>query len=72
MIATVHNIIEKHHPTSPNAELLGFFNCGKESGASQPHCHFQMVELTPDQSSMAVPIENLLSHIERDGKEYRT
>lgn len=72
MLASVYLVIDRHRAEHPEAELLGFFNCGKDSGASQPHCHFQMVELVPEDSSMAVPIENLLQHIERDGKEYST
>lgn len=72
MLASVYLVIERHRAEHPQAELLGFFNCGKDSGASQPHCHFQMVELVPEKSTMAVPIENLLQHIERDGKEYST
>ncbi|WFD42495.1 ATP adenylyltransferase [Malassezia psittaci] len=69
LITTAYRIIQQHNPHKPGEEVLGFFNCGKESGASQPHCHFQMVELAPENSNLAVPIENLLKFIERDGKE---
>lgn len=71
MIATAYRIIQAHEPSSPGAEMLTFFNCGQDSGASQPHCHFQLVELTPTEgSAAAVPVENLLNRIERDGKEH--
>ena len=61
MLSLVYNIIMSHTPTRPDAELLGFFNCGPNSGASQPHCHFQLVELTPTEpDSKAVPIETML------------
>ncbi|WFC98410.1 ATP adenylyltransferase [Malassezia yamatoensis] len=69
LITTAYRIIQQHQPVQPDGEILGFFNCGKESGASQPHCHFQMVELAPESSDMAVPIENLFKFIKRDGKE---
>ncbi|WFD31388.1 ATP adenylyltransferase [Malassezia sp. CBS 17886] len=70
MLLLVYRIIRTHTPTAPGAEMLGFFNCGPQSGASQPHCHFQLVELDPVGDGSAVPIESLLSRIERDGKEY--
>lgn len=71
MLALVYRIMQEHTPNEPHAEMLSFFNCGKDSGASQPHCHFQLVELTPTPgSSSAVPIETLLSCIEQDGKEH--
>lgn len=62
MLEMVYRMIVSHMPSSNNAELLGFFNCGPNSGASQPHCHFQLVELTPPENGLkAVPIENMLS-----------
>ena len=61
MLALVYSMITSHTPSSDGAELLGFFNCGPNSGASQPHCHFQLVELTPSENATkAVPIEHML------------
>ncbi|WFD36070.1 ATP adenylyltransferase [Malassezia cuniculi] len=70
MVATVYKIINAHRPTVPGGEVFGFFNCGPQSGASQPHCHFQLVEVAA-QSGEAVPIETLLESIPKDGEEYR-
>ncbi|WFD27482.1 ATP adenylyltransferase [Malassezia nana] len=69
MLAQAYRIIQAH-PTETGSEMLGFFNCGPNSGASQPHCHFQFVELRPcAPGKPGIPIEALLDHIEKDGKE---
>ncbi|KAN0065167.1 bifunctional AP-4-A phosphorylase/ADP sulfurylase [Thecaphora frezii] len=70
---------------SSETELLGFYNCGQVSGASQPHRHLQFIQVpTLDlgkeghddaeieailDSDVKVPVEALLDRIERDGKE---
>lgn len=67
-------------------EMMGFFNCGWESGASQKHCHVQLIEVRreemlpdgvdPEENPPAedaegtIPIERLLASIEHDGSEY--
>lgn len=53
-------------PNSRPENLLCFFNCGPESGASQAHCHLQFVDL---KDGGGVLTERLLDRIERDGKE---
>lgn len=53
-------------PSEDPAQRLCFFNCGPDSGASQPHCHMQFVDL---KEGGGVLIEGLLDRIERDGKE---
>ncbi|KDN45733.1 hypothetical protein K437DRAFT_224121 [Tilletiaria anomala UBC 951] len=72
------------HPMSDDSEMLAFFNCGWDSGASQKHCHLQCIEVRKDdmqQNANAtgtdehdedglIPIEKLLNKIEKDGKEH--
>lgn len=70
MLGLVYKIINAHRPNVPGGEVFGFFNCGAESGASQPHCHFQLIEV-PSQGGETVPIDTLLSRVPRDGEEYR-
>lgn len=53
-------------PSSTPDQRLCFFNCGPESGASQPHCHMQFVDLS---EGGGVLVERLLDSIVRDGKE---
>lgn len=56
-------------------ELLGFYNCGQLSGASQPHQHLQFAEVGGEsedsngENENAIPIESLLSRIPKDGRE---
>lgn len=53
-------------------ELLAFYNCGQDSGASQPHQHIQFAELGGEGDQKArhsIPIEVLLDTIAKDGKE---
>lgn len=70
MLAQAYQILTTYTPSESGNDMLGFFNCGKDSGASQPHCHFQFVELHPAAPAKpAVPIEVLLDQIEKDGKE---
>ncbi|CAO1629521.1 unnamed protein product [Parajaminaea phylloscopi] len=56
-------------PSSSADQRLCFFNCGPDSGASQPHCHMQFVDLS---AGGGVLVERLLDRIERDGKETMT
>lgn len=73
MLAQAYQILKAYTPSESGNEMLSFFNCGQDSGASQPHCHFQFVELRPSAPTKpAVPIEVLLDQIERDGKEMGT
>lgn len=73
MLATAFRMITSHAPQHEAEELFGFYNCGPDSGASQPHCHFQLIEARPtDGSTSAVPIEALLARLERDGQEHGT
>jgi sulfate adenylyltransferase (ADP) / ATP adenylyltransferase len=76
------------HPASEDSELLAFFNCGWDSGASQKHCHVQCIEVRredlrgteatqdsnadeeDDDAEGLIPIEKLLSRIEKDGREH--
>ncbi|WFD23639.1 ATP adenylyltransferase [Malassezia equina] len=70
MLAQAYQILKAYTPSESGNDMLSFFNCGQDSGASQPHCHFQFVELRPSAPTKpAVPIEVLLDQIERDGKE---
>lgn len=41
-------------------DMLGFFNCGPHSGASQPHKHFQLLPLPLTDEEYQVPIERIL------------
>ncbi|EPQ26918.1 uncharacterized protein PFL1_05553 [Pseudozyma flocculosa PF-1] len=82
-LALAYRIVTAHR--SSETELLGFYNCGQLSGASQPHRHLQFVQAPPldlnnDEGDNAdieailesdhkVPVEALLDRIERDGKE---
>lgn len=70
---------------------MGFYNCGWDSGASQKHCHVQVIEVRAEDlkatsaegsapeseenededNTSLIPIERLLSKIERDGSEHR-
>ncbi|PKI84149.1 ATP adenylyltransferase [Malassezia vespertilionis] len=71
MIALVYRIIVAFPAPDSEVQMLGFFNCGEASGASQPHSHFQLVDLQPPANTAeAIPIQVLLDRIERDGKEY--
>jgi ATP adenylyltransferase len=49
-----------------STDILCFYNCGPVSGASQAHCHLQFVNL---KSGGGVLVEELLSRIQKDGKE---
>lgn len=42
---------------------LGFYNAGREAGASQPHRHMQMVPLPLAPSGPEIPIDPLLSDV---------
>ncbi|HAR45168.1 MAG: hypothetical protein A2X56_02375 [Nitrospirae bacterium GWC2_57_13] len=44
-------------------EGLGFYNGGREGGASQPHKHLQMVRLPLAPQGPAIPIESLLASV---------
>jgi sulfate adenylyltransferase (ADP) / ATP adenylyltransferase len=44
-------------------ESLGFYNAGKEAGASQTHKHLQVVRLPLARDGVAVPIEPLLDPV---------
>ncbi|PWN48619.1 hypothetical protein IE53DRAFT_363747 [Violaceomyces palustris] len=46
-LALVYRIINSHRSRNGESELLGFYNCGQLSGASQPHRHFQFIQLPP-------------------------
>jgi len=72
MMTLVYQALRAHQPQSGRpGELMAFYNCGRISGASQPHCHFQMVELEQAPgTNTSVPIETLLDRIVRDGKEH--
>lgn len=58
---------------------MAFYNCGKVSGASQPHQHIQFAELggkdeqeasgVDKKARNSVPVEELLDRIVKDGKE---
>lgn len=54
-------------PSKEADDRLCFFNCGPDSGASQPHCHMQFVDLN---EGGGVLIEEWLDRIQRDGKEF--
>ncbi|MCO5599886.1 hypothetical protein L7F22_053993 [Adiantum nelumboides] len=70
---------QRHDDVAHDKELLAFYNCGKVSGASQPHQHMQFAELgTEGQqeeninsslANVAIPVEQLLSRIPQDGRE---
>lgn len=71
-LALAYRILQSH--ASSGGELLGFYNCGAVSGASQPHRHVQFIEVDGPEAEMegrrGTPMEKLLERIERDGKEY--
>ncbi|HET6365201.1 MAG TPA: DUF4922 domain-containing protein [Nitrospirota bacterium] len=46
---------------------LGFYNGGREAGASQQHKHLQIVPLPLAPAGPAIPIEPLLSGVEQSG-----
>lgn len=71
---------QRHDDVAHDKELLAFYNCGKVSGASQPHQHMQFAELGAESqqqqestnyasTNVAIPVEELLSRIPQDGKE---
>lgn len=88
LVAQAYRIISGFRGDPTEEEMMAFFNCGWESGASQKHCHLQLIEVRrdemlpegadPDQHPPAddaegvIPIERLLASIEHDGSEYRT
>lgn len=43
-LSLAYRIVAAHRGST---ELLGFYNCGKTSGASQPHRHLQFVQCPP-------------------------
>lgn len=52
--------------------LLGFYNAGPESGASQPHKHLQVVRLPLADIGEALPIQTALNEARPDGLVYRS
>jgi sulfate adenylyltransferase (ADP) / ATP adenylyltransferase len=70
---------QRHDDVAHDKELLAFYNCGKVSGASQPHQHMQFAELGAEGkqeesinsslANVAIPVEQLLSRIPQDGRE---
>lgn len=64
-LALSHRILASL-PGASEGQRLCFFNCGPDSGASQPHCHMQFVDL---KEGGGVLVEELLERIERDGRE---
>jgi sulfate adenylyltransferase (ADP) / ATP adenylyltransferase len=46
---------------------LGFYNGGKDAGASQQHKHLQLVPLPLAPQGPAIPIEPLISEVDNDG-----
>jgi ATP adenylyltransferase len=48
-------------------EALGFYNGGREAGASQDHKHLQLVPLSLAPGRTGLPIEPLLRHARRSG-----
>lgn len=64
-LALSYRILTSLPSERPNQRLC-FFNCGPDSGASQPHCHMQFVDL---KEGGGVLIEEMLDRIPRDGKE---
>ncbi|UZJ52128.1 hypothetical protein CBS101457_001448 [Exobasidium rhododendri] len=87
-LAIAYRILHAHQCKSMQAssevgqskELLAFYNCGKVSGASQPHQHIQFAELGGEDTvkvsgsnttspQCAIPIESLLECIAKDGSE---
>lgn len=86
-LAVAYRILHAHQrlsqQQSPDVgrgkELLAFYNCGKVSGASQPHQHIQFAELGGEgeeddgrvdrDARHAIPVEELLGRIVKDGKE---
>jgi ATP adenylyltransferase/5',5'''-P-1,P-4-tetraphosphate phosphorylase II len=73
MLAIAYNILRAHkagREASPDGagDLLAFYNCGKVSGASQPHQHMQFAELGTEDSK-ALPIDVLESRLPQDSKE---
>lgn len=52
--------------------LLGFYNAGPESGASQPHKHLQVVRLPLADVGEALPIQTALNEARPDGLVYRS
>lgn len=73
MLGLAYQTVQAYRSRSDDArkELFAFYNCGRIAGASQPHSHFQFVEVAPSEGEdVAVPIEVLLDRIVYDGKEY--
>jgi ATP adenylyltransferase len=87
-LAIAYRILQAHKSKAVSSssyvgkgkELLAFYNCGKVSGASQPHQHIQFAEMggedgvkthgsDSDVPQCAIPTETLLDRIPRDGSE---
>ncbi|MBW0539915.1 hypothetical protein O181_079630 [Austropuccinia psidii MF-1] len=43
-------ILKQAHATEPENDWIAFYNCGPESGASQPHKHFQFLPVEKSQN----------------------
>ncbi len=52
-------------------ESLGFYNGGREAGASQQHKHLQLVPLPLSPEGPAIPIAPLLTNVEMHSKPFR-
>lgn len=65
-LALAYRIVAAHK-ASTGTELLSFYNCGKTSGASQPHRHLQFVQCPPLDTTSSEAIESgRLSEQEQD------
>lgn len=87
LLAQAYRILAGFRGDPTEEEMMAFYNCGWESGASQKHCHLQLIEVrreemlpegvdpdehpAPDDAEGVIPIERLLTSIERDGSEFR-
>ncbi|KAI8820453.1 ATP adenylyltransferase-domain-containing protein [Fimicolochytrium jonesii] len=61
--AAVHSILQS--PAMPR--YMCFFNCGANSGASQPHKHLQLLPESPEDKDIVFPpIHSVLSYFQED------
>ncbi|KAI9292887.1 HIT-like protein [Neoconidiobolus thromboides FSU 785] len=52
-------------------KLLAFFNCGKNSGASQPHKHIQLIPLSINEPPIKYSLDKLMRDLEHGTIAYK-
>lgn len=50
-LVAIYSILQELHTSCDGKQWFSFYNCGPQSGASQPHKHIQFMTLPPDYTS---------------------